>query len=495
MAVLDLSGVVAAAAADEAAANLGVVVVMLLAGLGITMFGLWLLTSRTRSAPDPVEEPAPEEDDKPRAEPETPGAEPGPPADPCDWELWLDTGDATTLLRAAEGRACCVHTLRLASRDPWPVPPEPVEQLTWSGEHTQIRSRTASTRTRRDVVTAGADLQPTTLHVAARIQRGPGPTITTSRSGAADGAEAPETLWADHLRRLQDEDVHTQPTDATVAVDTQAIDRRTVDLEAHRGCDGGLHTLDARGSVRATVTGAANDTASSELAALRVAAWLAGDLDVAATAKDGHSPGVRVSPLTGAPGVAVTSAAEARAVSLVLTGEDHIRRDGVGLAVTLGGDVAMRLSIGAPRDTAADGHLDVTVAHDLVVTVTPPARTEPGSPRLQCACAPNYELRLGDLPRGGSAPSSSTAGHVVVDGRTHLLQRARGEAPDDPPGWRVAGAPTQPDDEADPDGRGDTSGDTKGAGAAADSRRAGTGQHIDAPAGGADGHAAGRPGQ
>lgn len=447
-----LGTIVAAAAAGEAGADPALVAVLLVVGLAATMGGLHLLLGRRPTSTTSATA--------------TPAAPAGDPDAPCDWELHVDLGDGEPVVaRAARGRPCCRHTLRLVSDLPLP-PPDADEHLTWSDTRTRATTMAVSSPTRHRVASTSAQPRGAGLVVSAALGRGRGPTITTPWVEAGDdGGTRVEQLWAAHLERLRDRGARTA-TDDVPGLQVRATDRSRLVLEVERGCDGGHHRR--RVEVRLAVTVEVDGHGDAAVSVDRLNASTAGDVTVRATA---------VASGTGAAhpvgdGVALPDLAPGQTALVVGQGDDEAVD--AGLALQVATDLAATLTLPEDADQV-DRRLVVAVDHGVRLVVTPEEMAPPGSTGVACACAPAYQLHLGELPPfDASLPDGQL---VLGDGDVLVIRRTATGA--GPPRWsmRATGSPEEDDDDG---------GGAPGPGAAADGRRAGAGQRVDRDPGRAD---------
>lgn len=456
MAVGGLAPVGAWVVAQAAPPNVGVLVLLLLVGVGVTMLGLSLLTGRRTPAPtrQGAQDPAPGGHATPRPV----------PAAPCDWELRVDTDGRPVVLRAARGRPCCIHTLVLRSLDPAPAAGTAEERLTWSGDATQVTPTGAATDTRRELITSEAVTAGTGLHVRAAIERATGPRVSTSWLAVpdlGDGIDRAERLWETHLQTLRDRQVRTHPEDAVTELATRATTRTRVRLLTERNCAAGHH-LTAHGTTGAELAATASPNVYARLDASTVEVWLAGHLDATVTTDDlaGHH-GDRAA-----------------------TDEAHLEGADRDLDVVLGATIALDLALGTEGDEPVQAAIEVTAGHRLEVEVHPSVAATPDAPTdLQCACDPTYRLDLGGLPH---EPGSAPPGWLTVDGSTFAVHRASVAGADGTPRWWSVQAGSR-DDRPGPEGDDGDAGDTTTGGPAADGRRAGAGEHLAGHPGRTDG--------
>lgn len=446
-----LGTIVVAAAAGEAGADPALVAVLLAVGLAATMGGLHLLLGRRSTSTPTAEDPA-----APAVEPDA----------PCDWELHVVLGDGEPVVaRAARGRPCCRHTLRLVSD--LPLPPDGVdEHLTWSDAHTRATTMAVSSPTRHRVVSTSAQPRGAGLVVSAALGRGPGPTITTPWVEAADveGTRV-EQLWAAHLERLRNRGARTT-TDEGPGLQVRATDRSHLVLEVERGCDGGHHRR--RVEVRLAATVQVDGRGDAAVSVDRLSASTSGDLTVQA---------ITVASGTGAAhptgdGLALPDLAPGQTALVVGQGDDEAVD--AGLALQLASDLAATLTLPEDADEV-DRRLVVAVDHGVRVQVTPEEMAPPGSTDVACACAPAYQLHLGELP---PLDASLPDGQLVLgDGDVLLIHRTAAGA--GPPRWSMTATGSAEEDD-------DDGGGAPGPGTAADGRRVGTGQRVDRDPGRAD---------
>lgn len=447
-----LRTIVAAAAAGEAGADPVLVAVLLVVGLAATMGGLHLLLGRRPTSTASA-----------TATPAAPAVDPDAP---CDWELRVDLGDGEPVVaRPARGRPCCRHTLRFASD--LPLPPTDVdEHLTWSDARTRATTMAVTSPTRHRVVSTSAQPRGAGLVVSAALGRGPGPTITTPWVEADDdGGTRVEGLWAAHLERLRDRGARTAD-DEVPGLQVRATDRSQLVLEVERGCDGGHHRR--RIEVRLAATVRVDGHGDAAVSVDRLSASTAGDLTVQATTV---ASGTGAAHPTG-DGLALPDLAPGQTALVVGQGDDEAVD--AGLALQLASDLAATLTLPEDEDEV-DRRLVVAVDHGVRLVVTPEEMAPPGSTGVACACAPAYQLHLGELP---PLDASLPDGQLVPDdGDVLVIRRTATGA--GPPRWSMTatGSPEEDDDDG---------GGAPGPGAAADGRRAGAGQRVDRDPGRAD---------
>ncbi len=449
-----LGTIVVAATAGEAGADPALVAVLLVVGLAATMGGLHLLLGRrhpTGTTSATATTPATPADD---------------PDAPCDWELRIDLGDDDPVIaRAARGRPCCRHTLRLVSDRPLP-PSEVDEHLTWSDARTRATTMAVSSPTRHRVASTSARPRGAGLVVSAAVGRGPGPTITTPWVEAAEGeGTRVEQLWAAHLERLRERGARTAD-DEVPGLQVRATDRSRLVLEVERGCDRGHHRR--RVEVRLAATVEVDGHGDAAVSVDRLGASTTGDLTVRATTV---ASGAAAAHVVG-DGLALPDLAPGQTALVVGQGDDEAVD--VGLVLQLTSDLAATLTL--PEDAEeVDRRLVVAVDHGIRLVVMPEEMAPPGSGDVACACAPAYQLHLGELPpHDASLPDGQL---VLGDGDVLVIRRTATGA--GPPRWSVTagGSPEEDDDDG---------GGAPGPGAVADGRWAGTGQRVDGDPGRAD---------
>lgn len=447
-----LGTIVVAAAAGEAGADPALVAVLLVVGLAATMGGLHLLMGRRPTTSTSA-----------TATPAAPAVEPD---GPCDWELHVDLGDGQPVVaRAARGRPCCRHTLRLVSDLPLPAS-DVDEHLTWSDARTRATTMAVSSPTRHRVVSTSTQPRGAGLVVSAALGRGPGPTITTPWVEAADdGGTRVERLWAAHLERLRDRGARTAD-DEVPGLQVRATDRSRLVLEVERGCDDGHHRR--RVEVRLAATVRVDGHGDAAVSVDRLSASTTGDLTVRATTV---ASGTGAGHPTG-DGLALPDLAPGQTALVV--GQDDDEAVDAGLALQLTSDLEASLTLEEDADEV-ERRLVVAVDHGIRVVVTPEEMAPPGSTGVACGCAPAYQLHLGELP---PLDASLPDGQLVLgDGDVLLIRRTAAGA--GPPRWSMTATGSAEEDD-------DDGGRAPGAGAAADGWRAGVGQRVDRDPGRAD---------
>jgi hypothetical protein len=429
-----------AVAAQEPQPGRGVLVVLLLIGLVAVAAGLRLFLGNRTGDDDAAGHDVPDARSPAASRNLPPAVDPTPPtaALVCDWMLAIDTdaGDPVTI-RPAQGRVCCIHTVRLTSTEPLGRGPIVEEHLAWSGDRTRVTGNLVASTTEQDLITHQRTPRQLGLVATAALARRPGPMVTTPWTAVPEGQPAsdPEHLWKAHLDTLRERRARTRGGQEVSVHQVDANDRCDVSIDVHRGCDHGHHIMHAEASVHVRISASAHGADTARVVVGGSPFWMAGDLtltpattmstvgEVAVTGTDGGVPHVAIDPVDDP-------------ATIVLVGQADTTIEDDGLAVAMGSDLATELTLGPPVDDAAE--LRVEIRSEPALRIRVEAVAPDTSRDLGCDCVPTYELRFGELPSGPSA--SSPAAQLDVQGQRFQIVRTRGIRLDGTPEWTVQDA-------------------------------------------------------